>query len=224
MALWPYALATTAQAKAKLKIGDGQDPVLEECIGEASQMVESAWGRHILTRGSLTEEHPRVPRIFGGDFGEELYTNEWPIGAVTSVHEDSARAFGASTLLVANTDYIVSAPAGKLIRTSSSMPSAWAYSWRAVKVVYTGGYRQPGQTTAGFEDVPPGIMAVFYELLHWMYRARDRREVGLTQATDGMGTRTFAGPPMITRGMLATLDAAGRVPASLRGLTGERDS
>lgn len=249
MALWAYALRTVAQVKAMAwPVGaSGADTIIEDCINEASAIVERAWGRHIVSRGSLTEYHPGleyvgagggvyVPPISGPIYpvsgtplcpsiGPELYLNERPIVSVTTVHEDAARSYGASTLLVVDTDYVVSKPAGKLVRIAGtgSSPSAWASSWRAVKVVYVGGYQNTAGTITNAEAVPPEVLRVFDELVGWMIRQRAAKEVGLTSISDAVGNRSFSGPAYITPQMRATLLEAG-ASLSLQSRTGERDA
>ena len=250
MALWAYALRTVAQVKASswLATGTTTDSLIEDCVNEASAMVEKAWGRHLVSRGGLTEFHPRldslgaatgvyVPLISGPAqpvsygagamcLGAELYTNEYPIVSLTTVHEDSARAYGAGALLVADTDFVLSKPAGKLIRISGSggTPRAWVASWRAVKVVYIAGYQDTSGSIVGAAAVPPEVLKVFDDLVAWMIRLRVGKEQALASMTNGMGSLSFlAGPPMITSAMQAALDAAGATP-SLRIRTGERDA
>lgn len=143
---------------------------------------------------------------------------------MATVHEDTDRAYGASTLLVVDTDYIVSKPTGKLIRVSDALLADWACGWRAIKVVYVGGYQNTAESIAGATSVPNGVLRVFYELLAWMYKQRTAKEVGLTQTQDGFGNRTFSGPAYITPAMVGALSAAGAVPTSLDIRTGERDA
>lgn len=246
MALWAYALRTVAQVKATAwPLGaTGSDSIVEDCINEASEVVEKAWGRHIVSRGSLTEYHPRidttgpgslyVPEISGPYFpvsgtplplsiGPELYLNEYPIVSVTTVHEDSARAYGADTLLTANTDYVVSKPTGKLVRVAGAAPSAWISSWRAVKVVYVAGYQNTAGNISGADAVPPTILRVFDELVGWMIRQRISKEVGLQSVSDALGNRSFSGPAYITPQMEALLMRSGAC-VNMRMRTGERDS
>lgn len=225
MALWAYALRTVAQVKALGWVisGSSADALIEECANEASAMVDKAWGRDLVSRGSLTEYHPRLRPGEGGSFqiGCELRLNEWPIVSVTTVHEDSARAY--STPLVVDTDYVVTKPAGKLIRVSGSQPRPWLSTWRAVKVVYVAGYQNTAGSPAQAAAVPPEVLRVFDELVGWMIRQRAQKEVGLTVTSDAAGGRTFSGPAYITTQMQATLDQAGASQANeIR--TGERDA
>lgn len=225
MGLWAYALATVGAAKSALGIkSDLQDGILEDCINQASALIEGAWGRNIVSRGSLTEFHTydcargwRDQRNVG-----VLHLLEWPIVSVTTVHEDNSRVF--ATPLVVDTDYTVSKPAGRLIRVSGSLPIEWATGWRAIKVVYLGGYQNTEGTITGAQAVPADVLRVFYELLGWMFKQRANNDVGLTQAQDAFGNRVFSGPAYITPGMQAALSMAGAIPASLTVRTGERDA
>jgi len=207
VALWAYALRTVAAAKTALNItGANIDGVVEAAVNEASQLVEGAWGREIVSRGSVVE----------------FYT-------FTSVYEDPARAYGAGTLLTVGTDYIVSQPAssaeGKIIRVASSLPQAWATGWRAVKVTGLFGFKDTAGVVSTAQDVHPVILDVFDDLTAWIVRHRTKGEAGTDSATDAMGTRTlWAGPPMVTEGMKTRLSAAGALSPSLRGVYGERDA
>lgn len=236
MALWAYALRTVASVKSALAIsGNGIDPLIEECVSEASELTEAAWGRHIVSRGSLTEYHPRDPVSLVVDPGYTLcaptsrpraafFLNEWPIVSVTSIHEDVARAYGAPTQLVENTDFIISKPSGKLTRVSGASPRSWLWSWRAIKVVYLGGYQNTAGTITSAEAVPPKVLRVFDELVAWMIRQRSKGEVGLQSISNETGSRSFTGPAYVTDIMRAALAEAGAVPNSLAGHTGERDA
>ena len=227
MALWAYALRTVAAAKAALNItGANIDSVVEAAVNEASQLVEGAWGREIVSRGSVIEFYTfdcQQP------FGHVLYPNQGPIVSITSVYEDPARAYGAGTLLTVGTDYIVSQPAssaeGKIIRVASSLPQAWATGWRAVKVTGLFGFKDTAGVVSTAQDVHPVILDVFDDLTAWIVRHRTKGEAGTDSATDAMGTRTlWAGPPMVTEGMKTRLSAAGALSPSLRGVYGERDA
>lgn len=223
MSLSAYALRTVAATKTALaQPGSGDDGPIEDCINEASEMVEKAWGRHIVSRGTLTEYHPKDPARQCLD--HQFYTNEWPIVSVASIYEDPNRTYGADTLLTVTTDYIVSAPVGKIIRVSSATPILWSSSWRAVKVAYIAGYQNTAGSIVGATAVPYSILRVFDELVAWLIRQRTRHEVGIQTVSDALGNRTFTGPAYITPGMQAALDAAGALRASQRGATGERDA
>src|SRR5574341_1623648 len=249
MALSAYALRTVAAQKTLWTLaGNGQDPLIEQCINDASAMVERAWGRDIVSRGALTEFYPKDTgsAVFvspaailmtdpmlrfsgqgsGGLAAANLYLNEWPIVSVTSVNEDSARVYGSGSLLVADTDYVIQKQSGKLVRVSGATPKPWLWSWRAIKVVYIAGYQNMSGTIVGADPVPFEILRVFDELVTWIYRQRGgfggSREAGLVSMTDAMGNRTFTGPAYITSAMQGALDAAGALRPSLAQRCGER--
>lgn len=223
MALWAYALRTVAATRTVLRLpGTATDDLLEACVNEASDLVERAWGRHVVSRGALTEYHPRDPAMYG--LGCDLYVNEWPLVSVTTVHEDVNGEHGSDTLLTVTTDYLVSKPAGRIIRMSGGRPIGWSNAWRAVKVVYIGGYQNTAGTVTGAQDVPFGVLRVFDELVGWMMQQRTRAEHGMTSTSDATGSRQFSGPAYITPGMQAALDSCGAVSVSRRIQTGDRDA
>jgi hypothetical protein len=244
MALWAYAFQTVAGLKTSLGItGTNLDAIIEDVINEASQMVEAAWGRDVVSRGAVTEYYPRdtslyyqplaLPSPYAYDPNAvttraraEIYLNEWPVVSVTSVNEDPAGAYAAGSLLVAGTDYNVSKPSGKLIRLAGpALPKSWLWSYRAVKVVYTAGYQNTAGNVPGTPDaVPFALMRVFHELAAWMIRQRKPGgDVGMQSVSDATGSRTFSGPAYVTTGMQASLSAAG-ARSRLEVRAGERDA
>lgn len=225
MALWAYALRTVAAVKtAQPLTGSGLDTLVEDCVNDASQMTEGAWGREIVSRGAVTEFYTfecgwREPHV--------LLPNQGPIVSITNIWEDPARVY--TTPLVLNTDFIVSQPAagteGRILRVSGSLPLAWSVGWRAVKVAALFGYQNTAGNISGAQPVPPGILGVFDELVAWLIRHRSKQEAGRQSISDETGSRTFwAGPPMVTDGMYARLNSVGRVPVTMRGRYGERDA
>jgi hypothetical protein len=219
MGLAANAIRTLAALKTALEIeGNNSDPLIEDCINEASQMVRDAWGRELVSPGSVTEFHTLS---LTREKPHELYLNEFPLVSITTVHEDP---YGANTLLVVDTDYIVSKPAGKLTRVSAGVPIAWPSGWRMVKGVYVPGFKGAAGTPDAALPVPNGVVRVFDELVAWMIKQRQKKEVGLNLVIDGLGHRHFDGPAYITDHMRRALFAAGATPAWMRACTGERDA
>jgi hypothetical protein len=232
MALWPYSFFDAATAKAFLRAeGERDDSRIEDAVSGACRDIEAFWGRHIVSRGTLTEYHPR----YGASICGDLYLNEWPVGRVTSVTE-------AGTALTVSTDYrLVKAPASKLVRLSGGFPVAWPLNfatstYRHVAVVYLAGYRplesqratiDSSLVTADWETlqaIPEDVLDVARDLTAWIYGARKPGgAIGVTQVSDGQGNRTFTGPPVLTAGMKAKLLSAGATAPNDRLLTGERD-
>src|SRR5512139_4133366 len=116
--------------------GSAVDLSFESAINTASLIVENHLHRQIVSRGALTEYHTFDRNT------PELYLLDWPSITVTSVWEDTTRAY--ATPLTANTDYIVSQPSGRLIRIAgvNGTTKNWVQGFRAVKVAYSAGYAQ----------------------------------------------------------------------------------
>jgi len=164
--------------------------LVEAVITGCSSVIEDYLNRRLVTRGTITEYH-WLERA-----SHELYLSRYPIIAVTSVHEDANREYGASYLLTANTDYIVVTDEGKLIRTSSATTGVrnWLMAFEGTKVVYTAGYA----TTA---VIPGTIKDVTKRLAREVYVEITKDLAGMISANDAMGTISRIGPAMLTSGM-----------------------
>lgn len=154
MALGAYSLISTNELKAS--IGGAapsetkNDVKLENICNTVTRIIEAFLDRQIVTRGSMTSYFNYVPSGFCGESRGRLWLREYPVITVTSVHETASRTYDSTTLLVANTDYVVSPaasstftdPVAYLIRTSSATdgPKDWLCGWRAIKVIYSAGY------------------------------------------------------------------------------------
>jgi hypothetical protein len=207
----PYALADEPELERWL----GEDlttPLAESILNQSSALIENYLGRHIITRGSITEYHS-----FRVD-DSELYTRQWPLISVASVHEDLNREYSADDLLTVNSDYIVVLPPGKLQRIISSTggEQSWLLGFRAIKVIYQAGY-------ADRDAVPEAIKDVV--LRHAVLVAKDitRKNQDLSQVTDVTGNFVRFGPTMLTSGMKADLTYYRRFP-SQGGMTYELDN
>jgi hypothetical protein len=189
----PYALADESDLEDWL--GEGlSTPLAESILNQSSALIENYLGRHIITRGSITEYHS----FHAAD--SDLYTRQWPLISVASVHEDLNREYNADDLLTVNTDYIVVGPPGKLQRIISSTggEQSWLLGFRAIKVIYQAGY-------ADRDAVPEAIKDV--ALRHAVSVAKDitRKNQDLSEVTDAMGRFVRFGPTMLTSGMKADL-------------------
>jgi hypothetical protein len=207
----PYALADEPELERWL----GEDlttPLAESILNQSSALIENYLGRHIITRGSITEYH--TFHLADSD----LYTRQWPLISVASVHEDLNREYSADDLLTVNSDYIVVLPPGKLQRIISSTggEQSWLLGFRAIKVIYQAGY-------ADRDAVPEAIKDVV--LRHAVLVAKDitRKNQDLSQVTDVTGNFVRFGPTMLTSGMKADLTYYRRFP-SQGGMTYELDN
>ena len=211
MPLSDYALIDEGEEKRWLDVTDtGKDELIRVLIEDCSDIIESWLDRQIVTRGALTEYHTFE------DSEAELFTLDYPIISVTSVHEDTNRTYGATALLTVTTQYIVSKPVGKIIRvySASSGRTAWLTGFRAVKVIYTAGY-------ADTDSVPRELKDVCKRLVALKFREVERGQQGLSGQADDVGNYTRFGPPELTKGMQAQLRPFKRNEYSW---TGERDS
>lgn len=140
----------------------------------ARSLIEDYLDRHIVSRGSITEYHTVRPA------SAELYTRQFPLLTITSIHEDDSRAFGATSLLTVNTDYIVSAPFGRILRISGSLPTVWLTTWRSVKIVYTAGYATTAVVDASLKHAALRTIALLWNELK-------REEIGYSSISDAQG-------------------------------------
>jgi hypothetical protein len=180
--------------EAEVWIDDGdlanKRNLVEAVITGSSLIIENYIGRNLVTRGTLTEYH-WLKRAT-----HELYLSQFPTITVTSVHEDSARGYGADYLKTVNTHYLVISDEGKLIRTSSATTgiTIWYTDFEAVKVVYTAGYADTASIPADIKDVcKRHVREVYTEII--------RKLGGISNISDAMGTVTRIGPAMLTSQM-----------------------
>ena len=170
--------------------GGAKQELAEAAITGSSAIIETYLRRGLVTRGTITEYH------WLEESTHELYLSSYPIIALTSVHEDAARGYGASYLLTAGTDFVAVNKEGKLIRTSSATTGIrnWLMAFEGTKVVYTAGY-------ASTATIPETVKDVCKRLTREVYIEITKNLAGLTGATDAMGTISRIGPAMLTSGM-----------------------
>ena len=127
MAVHIYDLTTIADVKVLTGVATADDAVTQTLITKASVFANNYTGR-ILAQQTFTE-------IYDGDGSDILFLDNYPIASVTTVHQDSDRAFGSDTL-VAATDYLTYADNRKLV----SIGTTWFKDVQTIKVVYVAGY------------------------------------------------------------------------------------
>lgn len=127
-------------------------------------------------RSFLEEEHTEYR---DGNGTEQLWLENAPVSAITSIHLDSERDFD-SDALVDSDDYFVDTVAGVVIRNTGYWPRAA----RNIKVVYTAGYAQA--------DVPKDLRGAVYERVAQLWRRMSEKRVDTTSQSDASGnSRTF---------------------------------
>ncbi len=127
MAIHIYDLTTIAEVKVLTGVAAVDDAITQELITKASVYANNYTGR-ILARQTFTE-------TYDGDGSDILFLNNYPITSVTTVHQDSDRAFGVDTL-VDSGDYLTYADNRKLVGTGTR----WFKDIQTIKVVYVAGF------------------------------------------------------------------------------------
>lgn len=128
-----------------------------------------------------------------------IYPLEWPVQNVLEVNEDTGRSFGASTRLVAGTDYVLEhgEDGDRLIRLSSALPTPWSDGWRPIRQLTSAGY-----TVATVPAEAKDVCRRLAKLLH------DEISKGLLEIASGsnaLGNWSRFGPARLTREMSAAL-------------------
>ena len=127
MAIHIYDLTTIAAVKTLTSVATADDVITQTLITKASVYANNYTGR-ILAQQTFTE-------TYDGDGADILFLNNYPVTSVTTVHQDSDRAFGSDTLVPA-TDYLTYADNRKLVGTGTR----WFKDVQTIKVVYVAGY------------------------------------------------------------------------------------
>lgn len=167
----------------------------------------------VTTSQGYIEYHSIPPRDLVGN-RSLLYALERPFGQVLAVYEDPYRVYGADTLLVAGTDYLVSVGPGRIERLSSGVSYAWWPGRRAAKLVYSGGYT--------IANVPVELKGHAIHLAAQYFLEADKGQIEVATGSNALGSWTRYGPAALTRKAYDGLWSAGHVRAEA-DITGERD-
>ena len=210
--LSPYSLLALEELKDYLGVaGTGKDTALEGILNRVSDEIEQYLGRQIVTRGTgtglLTEYHTMTDPQGFPVYTADLRTLDWPIIAITTVHEDTGtpRTYGAGALLTVDVGYELVKPSG-IIRRIQGLGTRlnWATGHRAVKVVYQAGY-------ATTSDVPSRIKGVALRYASVVWAEVKGGNFGMSGASDTLGNFTRFAPAMLTDAMKATLEPERRI-------------
>lgn len=121
-------LTTLDNLKLALDLtNDADDTLLEEIILRESKFMESYCGR-VFKQDNYTEYHD-------GEGESSLFTEQYPIISVTSIHDDTLRVFGAGTEIASS--YIIVREDIGLVRLDGT---TFQSGMDNVKVVYSAGY------------------------------------------------------------------------------------
>jgi hypothetical protein len=146
---------------------------------------------------------PGYTELYSPSGGSEIIPLDWPIQNVVEINEDLNGVFGVTTALVAGTQYEIREPFSvrrRIARVSNLTDYAFYPGYRVVRGRMSAGYRTQAK-------VPPKIKGVCKELAAWYYQHSEKREFGMQNVSDGLGGRSFSGPPLLTDGMKNRLAA-----------------
>jgi len=201
VALNANALVSLIELKDYLRIAQEShslDTRLENVVAEASAAIERRTRRKIAYRGTVyTEFHTvREPSRF------HILTLNWPIITVTSLSEDTARVYGATTALVEGTDFAVDKTNGRITRASAGSETFFTSGFEVLKLVYSAGYA-PGLEQA---SIPPEWKNACLRTAARIWREEDRKTQGIASYSDQLGNVTRYRDAMIPDDVAAFLD------------------
>lgn len=188
-ALSTYSLLSMAEV-CRACTGTSTEPtgdVLDDVMDVAERVsdeLERALGRHLVTRGAITEYHtidPGNPSV--------IYLGQFPNVVITTAKEGYwyEGAWVAVETLVVGEDYVLDAARGKLTRISTGSQVEWSDGFEEIQVVYAAGY-------ANTAAVPQRIKRVAAALASRMYATMRRGQPDAQSVTDGMGSVTRFAP------------------------------
>lgn len=186
-------LVTLEEAKTHLETtGDSKDALIDSLISKASAQIKEEQRRSITDDGALIH-FATIRRA-----NSELFLPGFPILTLTEVKESQAGTIVSDsdgTVLVEDTDFTASNAEGKLTRILTGVPTSWVVGYRVVRVKWT----------SGAQNVSQVIKKVALDYIASMYEAATKKAHNLQSVTDGLGSVTRMGPPMLTSVQKKTL-------------------
>ena len=162
-----------SRAEFKLFIGinvadEELNTQLEEYINGASWLLKEETKRFLKAQ-DITEYHD-------GTGSNLIILRHRPVNSVTTLHSDSARSFG-STTLIDEDDYQVYTNGGYIVVTNAGLD----VGARVIKVVYNGGY----------STIPYDLKMACIELAAYWYEKYKSHRVGLKSVSNDAGSDTY---------------------------------
>lgn len=165
MSLKANALTTVARVKSVLRLSvTTYDSHIEDIINGVSQWVEDKTGRIFLGAYSATiTEYPKA-------YGDKIFLKAYPIKEISSITEDNATLSYTSDS-VGDYRFARSAAEGIVQRTggyanfdSEVKGAGWSTAYRAIVVVYKGGYENQAALPADLVMAVDKICADTFKL------------------------------------------------------------
>lgn len=197
MAVRADALCTLAQLELSIGVDTLELAKREQVIDNVTEAILDWTGRAIIHNPGLatvtTEFHD------GEKDWDSIYTREFPISSVTSLHDDVDRAYGASTLLTENTHFLVYGDEGRIQLIDSSGVSILTKreqgffnpGFKNIRIIYVAGYTNNAA-------IPPSIRQACIEWCGFVLN--HQASAGLLEDSISLCKKVFAdvtnmGPP-----------------------------
>ena len=143
--------------------------------------------------------HYEYHSMRGGLPTAHAYLVNRPVFSVYEVNEDVSRNFAEGTRLTPQTDYVLANSSGKILKVKGlgltvdfpedyfqrfpqKLP-AWTTAERAIRVIYTGGFK----LDAARVNVPGDLKDGFLQTLAIRWRERNRKLQGMSSVSDAAG-------------------------------------
>jgi uncharacterized phiE125 gp8 family phage protein len=178
-------LTTLARVKEYLQLSSTNstwNDILNSLITQCSKAIDKYCQRVFISTGSVTE-------FYDGKRQRELVLRKHPVVSVTSVHDDYARVFPASTL-VNSADYYVDTDRG-IIKFDVTLSEGRGN----IKVVYSAGYTD-------IASLPPNVVLAANKLVAAVFNKR--KDDGQQGAS--LGNVSYSYEPVITADVAALLE------------------
>lgn len=183
MAISYNCLSNLIDIKLYLKIPEddtSENEYLEDVLNRGTAILESLCNRKFK---NVDHDQKCVANTeyFSLENVSNLYLKMYPILSITSVHDDSDRIYGSSTLIAA-TDYTClgdDAESG-IVRFDTPLVGGWP---NAIQIIYKGGYSLD-ITPAGYAT-PEDLIGVMLELCGIIYKGRDTIGISSKSFSDG---------------------------------------
>ena len=152
-------LTTYAMCQTVFKPADEDQVMVEKLLTAASVWAHITTSR-LLARRDLTE-------VYDGHDSAVLFARNYPINAITTIHQDEDRVFGIDTL-VAVGDYVYSTSGPRTIVAINDV--IWELGVQTIQVVYN----------AGYAAIPDDLENAVLMLVDFWYKSYDAHRFGVT--------------------------------------------